>query len=1404
MKKLYLLIILPGFLFSCGKLFAQCSVSISTNSNITQVDYLHPLITLRANATGKGLITYSWSTGDSTSSKSVSNAGTYKVTIKDTAGCTASASIGITNDIIPPEVEIKSVIPPVICRGSSSVITATLTNASYQWYIATDDVSPGQRISNGNDPFITVTPNKTSWYYVTCTNPAGVSESEHVPVVVRPFPIPTGAISGTTTVCQDAAKPPITFTGLSGGNPFTFSYNINGGPTQAITTTGTNNTVAVSALTDTSGTIKYNLISVSDGNSCSQVQSGAATITVLSPAVLTSTKTKSICDNVSFSYTATSSAAATSFSWKRAAVGGIRNVADSGTTATIKETLNDTTSLPVDVYYVFTLSTGAGCVTKDSVKVTVNPTPLINPINDTTFCNGAFASGGIPFGSNSPNTVITWSNSDTSIGLPARGSGSIPPFNAKNSTAIPVTAIITVLIKGGNDSCTVTSTRTFKITVPPTPVLTSSRTVSICDSASFNYAATSSAAGTFFTWKRLPVGGISNISNSGTTNTINEKLYNITSQPVEVDYVFALSSGLSCFTADTVKTTVNPTPITDPIANQSYCNGSRSEGFLFTTNSPGASFTWTNSNISIGLPASGKGNILPFIVKNSTAIPITATITVSVKASADSCAGTKRTFIITVNPTPTLTPIKDTTFCNGAFAIGGIPFTSSSPGASFRWTNNNTKIGLQASDSGKNIPPFIATNTTDKPDSAIIIVFGTGSCAITNSDTFKIKVFPTPIITSTKDTSICDNTSFSYTARSSALGTSFSWTRAAVGGINNSANGKTTATINETLKNTTSLPVVVNYVFTLFTDTRCVTTDTVKVTVNPTPKIDSIASLLFCNNFLSQSIVFTSHPNNASLIWDSDTSIGFGTSGTGNIPAFITYNPGNDSIDAHINVKISTGNNCQGVSVPFTITVFPTPVLTSKKDTSVCDKVAFRYTATSYAKRTAFSWKRATVAGISNLANSSATATINETLLNTTSKPVVVSYVFTLSTGTLSTGPNCSIPETLHVTVNPTPVTDQISNYTYCNGTLVPGIRFTSSSPNPSFTWSSYKAIGFGSSGRDSIPRFTATNTSASAIVDTIKVSVTASADQCPGPDINFTITVNPSPVKPHFTSLSGTADSDTLKLCSGSENINFNINSPGSGTSYRWTTSDSSAVLIRDTIHPNTVVSFIKPGPSNYLVNAIARNSAGGCADTVSQIVNVAKLTTGIDKRKIFLMQPGNLLVYPDNSLQGYQWGYDTIVLNSLSDTAFGRTVPVPGQVYQFFNPPAQFIDSNNSLNKTKYLYSVLLQNRSCYTRVYYNGRYANRVAEPIVTDTTVQLKVFPNPNKGFFKISLKGNIYGLIDAKIYNSLGQLVLSKDFTKTIPEVEETFNTNNLPAGIYFLELRRSYLNRIVAPFVIQR
>ncbi len=105
---------------------------------------------------------------------------------------------------------------------------------------------------------------------------------------------------------------------------------------------------------------------------------------------------------------------------------------------------------------------------------------------------------------------------------------------------------------------------------------------------------------------------------------------NITGMTTAGTYTFRWTiSNLPCpASSDDVDVVVVIPVVTDP-ADQIVCNGIATAAVTFTGGVPGTSYTWTNNTPSIGLAASGTGDIASFTATNTGATPVIATITVT-------------------------------------------------------------------------------------------------------------------------------------------------------------------------------------------------------------------------------------------------------------------------------------------------------------------------------------------------------------------------------------------------------------------------------------------------------------------------------------------------------------------------------------------------------------------------------------------------------------------------------------------------------------------------------------------------------------------------------------------------------------------------------------------------------
>ena len=125
--------------------------------------------------------------------------------------------------------------------------------------------------------------------------------------------------------------------------------------------------------------------------------------------------------------------------------------------------------------------------------------------------------------------------------------------------------------------------------------------------------------------------------------------------------------------------------------------------------------------------------------------------------------------------------------------------------------------------------------------------------------------------------------------------------------------------------------------------------------------------------------------------------------------------------------------------VPFTITVEPTPVLSSTlAPPAICNATIFSYTATSATANVDFAWTRAADPDINANAPGAGTGNVSETLTNSSANTVTVMYTYT---STLQSPPyvnacdNSLAPDFVFVDVLPTPQVDDPADITVCAAT---------------------------------------------------------------------------------------------------------------------------------------------------------------------------------------------------------------------------------------------------------------------------------------------------------------------------------------------------------------------------------
>ncbi|MFN8242798.1 MAG: PKD-like domain-containing protein [Ferruginibacter sp.] len=871
---------------------------------------------------------------------------------------------------------------------------------------------------------------------------------------------------------------------------------------------------------------------------------------------------------------------------------------------------------------------------------------------------------------------------------------------------------------------------------------------------------------------------------SGSGNIPSFVTSNATTAPITATITATPFSANCTGTPVTFTITVNPTATVNAVANQTLCAGTATTAVNFSSPTTGGtlSYGWTNSNTLIGLPASGTGNIASFTAANPTNAPITSTITVTpyFTNGGVTCAGTARSFTITVNPVPTVNAVANQTVCNGA-TTAAVTFTGAVPGTVYNWTNNNTAIGLGASGTG-NIGAFTATNATTAPITATITVtpsYTSGAVTCTGTPrTFTITVNPTAVMNTPANVTVCNNAvagPINFTSANTGGTITYAWTNSntsiglASGGIGNI--GAFTAL------NATNAPVTATITVTpTFTNGGVSCTGnavTFTITVNPTPVANPPlpGNQVLCNGSNTAAVTFTSSQAGVFFQWtNNQPSIGLAGAGVGNIPSFTAINTGTSPVTATVTVTPVSATGCPGVPVTFTITVNPTPAVNAIASQSVCNGATVAaITPAGPVAGTVYTWtNNNTSIGLS----SGGTGTIpGFTAVNNTSAPVTATI--TVTPNYSNAGVSCAgTPVTYTITVNPTGSVNAVGNKVLCNGAATGAINFSSAVAGTTFAWTnSNTSIGLAASGTGNIASFTATNATSAPITATI--TVTPTAGTCGGTAMSFTITVNPT------ASVNAIANQT---VCNGSTTAAVTPTSSVAGVVFNWTIDNPSIGVGLVPGGTGSFPSFTAINTTNSPITATVTYTAtlisGGA--TCAGPARTFTITVNPSPNVVFTNMPPRVCLT------------DTVVV--LNATPAGGVWSGRGVVNNTFNARLAGLGA------------------STITYTYTNSSgCTNAVNATIVVNDCIErhnvfataIRIYPNPNNGRFNIRFLSDVYKEFNVRIVAADGKVMKEYHFTGLLYGSVIPMNETNLPSGTYFLEVYNTQ-EKASFPFVIAR
>lgn len=441
--------------------------------------------------------TYSWSSGGTSDTLSGAGVGSYTVTLTDANGCTATQSVTLTE---PSALTISNTFTNPSCNTiSDGTINITVSGGTlpyaFNWnsgMAATEDLSG---LLSGT-------------YSVTVTDTNGCAISDTI--TLTPIVTVTAQAGNDTTFCDLGT---LTLDASASTN----GVNFNWFQVPAIPA-GSGTTLTV---TPPSGTTSY-YVAVDNGSGCAD--SDTVTVTSNPLPIANAGNDTLICQAGPITLDAAGSTNAVSYQWF-----DMTNTLI-GSTSAVSITPTGTAN-----YYVI-VDNGVGCTDTDTVNVILNPLPLADAGNDTTYCS-----------SNPVSIMLDASGSTNAV--------NVEWFQVGNPVALSSTNTVNVIPSFGTTSYYIvvdngsgcSATDTITVNANQIPVANAGTDITIIATANTIIGGNPTGpSGSTFLWNPLP-----GLDNSTVANPTAAPLTTTT-------YTVTVTTSQGCIDTDEIIVTVIP------------------------------------------------------------------------------------------------------------------------------------------------------------------------------------------------------------------------------------------------------------------------------------------------------------------------------------------------------------------------------------------------------------------------------------------------------------------------------------------------------------------------------------------------------------------------------------------------------------------------------------------------------------------------------------------------------------------------------------------------------------------------------------------------------------------------------------------------------------------------------
>ncbi len=408
--------------------------------------------------------------------------------------------------------------------------------------------------------------------------------------------------------------------------------------------------------------------------------------------------------------------------------------------------------------------------------------------------------------------------------------------------------------------------------------------------------------------------------------------------------------------------------VSNIIVDVCFANDPGSTGVLYTNNDV-VSATTKAYTATYGLYQDNTSlctNTTADNTDNTTRIPV-------ISFTMSGCASPRTAVIATVNPNPTasVTPAGTASVCAGSTTT-----LTATGGGNYQWRDASGNI------SGANT----STYSTGTAGTYRVVVTTPATGCTDTSAAVTVNVNPLPTVFIGNDTTFCSGNTVTLDAGSQGTGATFLWN-------DNSTNQSKDVTTSGA------------YYVKVTNNNGCFKTDTINVTVNPTPTVELGNDTNLC---IGVNYVMNAGNAGASFLWDNNT-----TGQTRTATSTGTYY-----------VKVTNSFNCAATDT-VTATFLPTPVVNLGTDLDVCAGITIALDAGNPGET--YLWDDASTQQTREITSSG-------------TYYVAVSNIA-----------NCTGRDTIDVVFHPLPVVNLGNDTTFCHGNT---LMLNAGNPGADYLWS--------------------------------------------------------------------------------------------------------------------------------------------------------------------------------------------------------------------------------------------------------------------------------------------------------------------------------------------------------------